>query len=300
MDFDNSSPEEYLQQDFGYFTDDVLALDGDAWSLDNQKKLKNPKSIPLNKTEKLQNYGTGTLSHVNSGIIHTFYMKTPKKLKKVPLKFSTYIPNIGVTSIVFNPALFDSNIFSPKVFRNIIFTKNSPETDERFKEMCENNDVTVSPKELHFAPASYWPEGSFSFGDLVSGLFQRKNNANCRFYHKLYNALQISKNVPDLAFAVGVEWANENIIKVRSNEFARLLGIKSIEGSLFHQQGNFPTHGFVELSKKELQDDFPEIAGLFDFSHEKAFIHKNGSFTRSSNEQDIVNCNWSKVSASLL
>ena len=231
-------------------------------------------------------------------IIQTIFLKTPQKLKKVPLQFRAYIPNVGKMNIVYNPKKFDTNQFCPFLPKNIpqsnmIF---DPKNDSLFYDLCNNSSITINPHQLHFIPEAFWPDGEFEFGDIVSSFFLRKNNANCRFYHKLYNALQISKYKPDLTFAVGVQWITEDVIKVNSREFARLLAIKSVGGALFHRQGNFPSHGFVELTQEEVKQKLSEEdASNIDFVDIKAITHKTGGFTRSSTEADFHKCNWVKV-----
>lgn len=43
-------------------------------------------------------------------------------------------------------------------------------------------------------------------------------------------------------------WVKDTVFKVDKCVFGRLLGIKSYDGGLFHSQGNFPSHGFRELT----------------------------------------------------
>jgi hypothetical protein len=62
-----------------------------------------------------------------------------------------------------------------------------------------------------------------------------------RFLHKLVNALKITELDRSNFSLVGVAWVNDNVIKVDKVKFARFLGIKSVDGSLFHKQGNSPS-----------------------------------------------------------
>ena len=228
-------------------------------------------------------------------IIKTIYLKTPKKLKKVPLQFSAFIPSIGNMNIVYNPKKFDTNQFIPFEPRKIAQINFFIESDTEFYSACSNSAALIYPKEMHFIPEEFWPDGPFEFGDIVSSFFQKKNNQNSRFYHKLYNALQISKNMPEYVHLVGVEWLTDDVIKVNSKEFARLLGIKSVDGSLFHKQGNFPTHGFVELTRMDVMKSIPsDLAQQINFADIKAIRHKTGGFTKKSTESDLDQCNWVK------
>lgn len=126
-------------------------------------------------------------------------------------------------------------------------------TDQIFFEYCTDNRILFNPRQLKFEPSFYWPDRNFTFGDLVYDFFRRKNNQNARFSHKLYNALCIAATDPFYAELVGVRAITPNIIRVNKGAFARLLAIKTIDGSLFHQQGNFSTHNFFEMSREQVQ-----------------------------------------------
>lgn len=167
----------------------------------------------------------------------------------------------------------------------------SPEEQE-FKAICQDPEVKFNPSKLGFIPRSYWPDKDFTFGELVTDFFQRKNNANSRFYHKLYNALKIVDD-PFYIEYVGIEWVNDKVLKVDKNIFARLLGIKTIDGSLFHQQGNFPSHGFVELgSQDSLRYVTKEDLEGVDYDKIRLLIHQSGVFTKNCSENTIENCKW--------
>ena len=87
----------------------------------------------------------------------------------------------------------------------------------------------------------------------------------------------------------GVEWKSKVVLHVDKIKFARLLGIKSIDGSLFHQQGSFPALGFVQLSiqdfQKHLGDDFIQNNNI-EIDH--YLIHNPGVFVSDCSEQDIA------------
>ena len=82
-------------------------------------------------------------------------------------------------------------------------------------------------------------------------------------------------------------------MKIDKRIFARLLGIKTIDGSLFHQQGNFPSHGFVELNEKEAAAEVsPEHLEGVDYETVRLLVHNPGIFTRDCTEEDIERCKW--------
>ena len=228
-------------------------------------------------------------------IVKTIFLKTPQKLKKVPLLFEAYIPSMGKMNIVYNPKKIDTNQFIPIFPRKIAQIYLSLDSDENFYSMCSSSSCIIHPKQIQFIPEKFWPNENFEFGDIVYSFFQKKNNSNCRFYHKLYNALQITKYYPEFVHLIGVQWLTNEVIQVNSKEFARLLGIRTIDGSLFHRQGNFPSHGFVELTKDEVMRMIPEEnAREINYSDIKAIRHRTGGFTKDSTESDFEHCNWVK------
>jgi hypothetical protein len=150
-----------------------------------------------------------------------------------------------------------------------------------------------SPQALGFFPTSYWLPGSITFGDLVLKCFQRKNNANCRFPHKLFNALLLVDMNTSLWHYIGVQWVNDQVFKVDKLIFGRLLGIGAIDGGLFHQQGNFPSHGFAELTTNEATD-IKRRYGLGDVDGDRVRLlhHQGGLFSRRGSEELINRCKW--------
>jgi hypothetical protein len=168
-------------------------------------------------------------------------------------------------------------------------TESGIRSDHLFSEASQNPGTTLNPTALGFIPIYFWPNRDLTFGDLVYDFFQRKNNVNARFIHKLYNALRISTLSPGWAALVGVEWAAPFVIRVNKGAFARLLGIKAIDGSLFHQQGNFTTHGFVELNREKVQMYCPDLdLSTVDFDNVRLMVHQPGTFVSTSGEQQVL------------
>lgn len=165
--------------------------------------------------------------------------------------------------------------------------------DEEFNTVCRDPEIKFNPHKLGFIPTKFWPDKEFTFGELVTDFFQRKNNANSRFYHKLYNALKISEDDPFYSEYLGIEWVNNNVLKVDKKKFARLLNIKTIDGSLFHQQGNFPSHGFIELGTNDaLKYVTEEDLDKVDYENVRLLVHQAGVFVRGCTEDAIEGCKW--------
>ncbi len=133
-----------------------------------------------------------------------------------------------------------------------------------------------------------WDDREYTFGLVVSEFFQRKN-AKTRFIFKLFNALKLTEYDPCYSAFIGVEWARNCVIKVDKKAFARLLMITSIDVSLFHNQGNFPSHGFMELTP-DTAVDVP-LYGV-DWDNIRLLTHRKGTFTCMCNESTVVEIKW--------
>lgn len=162
-----------------------------------------------------------------------------------------------------------------------------------FEEACSNQKFTINPKIMGFLPGDAWKDEEVQFWVVVSSFFRKKNSNHCKFAYKLYNALLLTETVPELFPVVGIRWITETVFIVEKNTFAKLLGVRSIDGSLFHQQGNFPSHGFVELSFQE-SSHVAQEAGMTRTGHAnyRFLKHASDGFSRQSGEQDIQNLKW--------
>jgi hypothetical protein len=89
---------------------------------------------------------------------------------------------------------------------------------------------------------------------------------------------------------VGVEWISNDVLKVEKCAFARLLNIKSVNGSLFHSQGNFPSYGFVEVSQAEAIEMCPaDVLARVDFDGVRLWRHLAGVFRRDCSGPELEN-----------
>jgi hypothetical protein len=167
------------------------------------------------------------------------------------------------------------------------------DSDAEFERLCADPAIVLHPQKLGFIPREFWSNESITFGQLVKEFFQRKNHANSRFAHKLYNAVKIILDDPFYIEFVGIEWITDVVLRVDKKAFARLLAIKTIDGSLFHQQGNFPSHGFVELTEQTAMDFLSrdKLLGV-DFDNIRLFAHHEGLFTKNITEEEIEQCKW--------
>jgi hypothetical protein len=166
-------------------------------------------------------------------------------------------------------------------------------TDTDFEKMRTDPTVLVNPRKLDFIPVSCWSNQEVTLGSLIDSFFHKRNNPVCRFSHKLYDALRLSMAFPHLKNLIGVEWVNSTVLRVDKLAFARLLRIKAVDGSLFHQQGNFPSHGFVELNEIDARRLCgPEIIAEVDYDNVRLLKHQDGLFIKECSHLEIENCKW--------
>jgi hypothetical protein len=166
-------------------------------------------------------------------------------------------------------------------------------SDVDFEKKCSDGTAVFNPHKIGFIPSEFWSDKSFTFGQLVKEFFQRKNRSNCRFSHKLYNALKIVGEDPSFSEWTGIGWVTDKVLRIDKMAFARLLAIKTVDGSLFHQQGNFPSHGFLELTEETASQFVPkDVLRSVDFDNVRLLVHQPGLFTRGCTEEEIEQCKW--------
>jgi hypothetical protein len=154
---------------------------------------------------------------------------------------------------------------------------------DEFATLCADPLVTLNPVELGFIPEGAWQDRTYTFGELVVGFFRQKSSSQTRFLHKLYNALVLVESDPFYSAFVGVEWMSDRLLKIRKRVFGRLLGIRAIDGALFHRQGNFPAHGFREIGPCEAQATVgSEELEDVDFDDVRLLTHASAVLSRGS------------------
>lgn len=196
----------------------------------------------------------------------------------------TYIMNIFGDSFEEDwDYLIDPNITSDKKEHEL-----SPINLKPFDDAFENMDLILDPYSIGFIPSDDWKNKRMTFHQIVINFFRKKNSSKCLFIYKLYNALRLSEINPEFTYICGVSWWNKTSIRVFPIIFAKLLGIKAIDGSLFHKQGNFTTHGFIEVEPTLVKKMIPN----FDFTCERLLCHSNNLFVQGCNEKDLLCCKW--------
>lgn len=152
--------------------------------------------------------------------------------------------------------------------------------------------IVFQVKNYNFFPARAWKNESVTFLDMRADHFDGKGKKRARFEYKLWNALQITRQSPDLYRYVGVIWLSERVIQVNRRLFGDLLRLEKCTSALFNAQGSLPTHGFHELSIKDIQ-----VIGIRTYDDPKDcrfFYRPDGLFRFGSNENDIKGCKYTK------
>ncbi|OHT13233.1 hypothetical protein TRFO_16675 [Tritrichomonas foetus] len=165
-----------------------------------------------------------------------------------------------------------------------------------FEEACSDPNFTVAPLHAGFIPRNAWGNQPIAFGLLVATFFRKRNSMHCKFPFKLYNSLRLTLTCPAFFKYIGTRWITETVFIVDKIIFAKLLGVRSIDGSFFHQQGNFPSHGFEELQFIQAQKIAREQGiGDFDPTNIRFLRHASGRFNINSTEADIFQLKWTKA-----
>ncbi|KAH0787965.1 hypothetical protein GPJ56_008121 [Histomonas meleagridis] len=237
---------------------------------------------------------------------HRRAVSSPMKILPVPTRESSqqsYINQLPMAVSAFDLASSSQrhHSYTREVASPQPILRRPPEdiSNATFITACNDPNLTFNPHLVGFIPSNLWPDHMITFGDIVANFFQKKNNANSRFSHKLFNALKLSELSPIYPQFVGVQWLTPLILRVDKRVFARLLGIKSIDGSLFHQQGNFPSHGFFEIGAGDAVKYCPpgiDLTGV-DFENVRLLIHMEHRFRKGCTEADIEPCKWANSHA---
>lgn len=236
---------------------------------------------------------------IDSIAVDPFDIESPNthhRTTSSPLRINSSLPLLVSSKLQPMPAFKAKHKQQKSLQPLTTIFSSSEECDQstrEFKTVCEDPALIFNPSTLGFIPSKVWPDKTMTFGELVCEFFQRKNNAHSRFAHKLYNALKISTADSFFAEFVGVEWITDRVLKVNKVVFGRLLGIKTIDGSLFHQQGNFPSHGFVELNQQTaLEYVTPDQLIGVDYDIVRLLVHQEGIFVKNCTEESILQCKW--------
>ena len=161
-----------------------------------------------------------------------------------------------------------------------------PEQMPTFEDVYNDETCIINPTAIHLLPEKYWSQQppTLTFAQIVNSYFKQNRTQNSTFMLKLYNLLLISINYPILENALGVRWANDNVIEISRSGLVNIFNLRenTVDGSMFHRQGNFPTHKFIEINESNFQQfgfyEYPKMPRIQ--GDTKFFMHEPHIFTR--------------------
>lgn len=130
--------------------------------------------------------------------------------------------------------------------------KNLRHEKSRLAKFLRKHDFGIYPHKIGMVPyeffKKYGKDQSVSITTIVKEFFRSRMTKYTKFQYKLFDMLRLSLIYPKLGDLLGCSWINDKVFMIEKNAFACALGIRTIEGSLFHKQGNFPCHGFIDCT----------------------------------------------------
>ncbi|OHT11570.1 hypothetical protein TRFO_18930 [Tritrichomonas foetus] len=185
----------------------------------------------------------------------------------------------------------DDVITSPKKRLNFLTKPKVKDFNILDHYIFSSSTIELSPKQLSFIPKSIWTSQNkvLTLDRIIATFFHARSSAKVRFEHKLWNALQITKNHPTLFSIIGVCWISNTIIKVHKLTFGKFLALKKITSALFTSKGSFPSHGFIEISDLQLKSFHLNENDILEC---RFYTHKDQKFTILSTEEEISKCHW--------
>lgn len=155
-----------------------------------------------------------------------------------------------------------------------------------FEDVYNDSTCILNPMELHLLPEKYWSQqpSTMTFAQIVNTYFKQNRTQNSTFMLKLYNLLLISIQCPILEKALGARWLNDNVIDISRSGLINIFNVRenTVDGSMFHRQGNFSTHKFIEINESNFQQlgfyEYPKMPRIQ--GDTKFFIHEPHVFTR--------------------
>lgn len=161
---------------------------------------------------------------------------------------------------------------------------------------ASQDTVSIDPTEIDFIPTETWLPRKYSLTEFRQEFFGVRSSKVVRFEHKLWNALAITKHYPELFSEIGVAWVSRNILKVHRDKFGSLLNLSRPSTAIFGRGGAFMTHGFQEISLKDVAQEIPECEKTdIDDSIVRLYTHSSGKFHAFSTAKHIENCRFVPV-----
>lgn len=153
-------------------------------------------------------------------------------------------------------------------------------------------NTEVYPQKLNLYPSSIFKQTPITVRQLIDTHFKRRSSKKMPFHLKLFNALQLTTDNPNLVPLLGVKWITDRVFKLYREPFAKIIGVSSVNGSLFNKQGSFPTHGFILVSRFEHQLQVNEDLSDVDDETIRLYRHNSENFHQNATEEELNSCRW--------
>ena len=154
----------------------------------------------------------------------------------------------------------------------------------------------VNPMRIGLLPSEIFSLIDFpiSLASFQVKYFQNRSSRVYRFEHKIYNALKITKEAPQLKGFIGVWWKTPDTFIVNVPVFVALFGSAQPRAALCHASGLFAVHGFEDVTS-QMTKEYPNDMNSDDFC---AYRHTSGEFTMTMTEEQLEkNCKWENPQA---
>lgn len=195
---------------------------------------------------------------------------------------STFLQTCVQYSI--NPTDLD---FTPKIFWEKYKLTNQALNNSTDSDNINNNnnnsDSSINFNNIAFNNNLNLSLGDVRFDKIVTDFFRSNEEQSFNFYDKFNNSLQLIKFSNSFIPLVGLDYANDYVIKINVKCFSRLIGIKDGINFLFDQNGAFNQLGLNEITDSEINNfnDHINLDGI-DFLNTKLIYHPDKLFAKNS------------------
>jgi hypothetical protein len=149
------------------------------------------------------------------------------------------------------------------------------------------------PVELGFIPVGHWMPGPMTLKTAMTEFFTVRSSRILRFECKLWNALALVREDPELYRYVGVAWISRTVLKVNRDVFGRFINVTRPAAALYNNQGSFATHGFKEIALSEVEGVVPaEQLSDVEESVVRLFTHLTPLFNAYSRPDEVMSCRY--------
>ena len=160
-------------------------------------------------------------------------------------------------------------------------------------------NITINPWRFRFLPQGQWENRQICLSNLLKSHFQSRSTKKVRFEHKLWNALQLTSAFPELYQIFGLFIVSPHLLKADRDKMGSSFALTKPNAALFNQQGAFPSHGFVEVSREDAIMKYHAHQFLVsDVDEMKVRLYAPKDINTTLVEH-LQNCHWNSPNSSL-